>query len=93
MAVQLFLNNTEVIADSSQVIKIVKENPYITQSDSYTLDVSLPLDILQNRIFFGNLQRLDTTKSNTEYDARLSTHRTVHGEPGEDTDSCRCVCP
>lgn len=69
--VRLYLNNQEVIVDSSSSVKITRENPYITQSDSYTLDVSLPLSILQNRVFFGNIQRLDTTKSNTEIDARL----------------------
>lgn len=69
--VKLFLENTEVIIDSTQSIKVTKENPYLTQSESYTLDVSLPLSILQNRQFFGNMQRIDTTKSNREYSARL----------------------
>lgn len=69
--VKLFLDNTEVIIDSAQSIKVTKENPYLTQSESYTLDVSLPLSILQNRQFFGNMQRIDTTKSNREYSARL----------------------
>jgi len=71
MAVQLFLNDTEVITDSTQEIRITRENPYVTLSDSYTLDVSLPLDILQNRRFFGNLQRIDTTKQYREFACRL----------------------
>lgn len=71
MAVKLFLNDTEVITDSAQEIRITRENPYITLSDSYTLDVSLPLDILQNRRFFGNLQRIDTSKHYREFACRL----------------------
>ena len=47
MAVKLFLANQEVITDSSQEIRITKENPYFTLSDSYTLDVTIPLSILQ----------------------------------------------
>lgn len=71
MAVQLFLDNQEVIIDSSQEIKITKENPYFTLSDSYTLDVSIPLSILQNRKFFGSLHRIDTSKQYREYSCRL----------------------
>ena len=71
MAVQLFLNDTEVVIDSTQEIKVTKENPYITLSDSYTLDVSIPLTILQNRRFFGNIQRVDTSKQYREFACRL----------------------
>lgn len=42
--------------------KLTRENPYFTQSESYTLDVVLPMDILQNRQFLGNLQRIDRSK-------------------------------
>ena len=71
MAVQLFLNNREVSIDSSQEIKITKENPYFTLSDSYTLDVSIPLDVLQNRKFFGSLNRIEKSKQYQEYTCRL----------------------
>ena len=71
MAVQLFLDGQEVIADSSQEIKITKENPFFSLSDSYTLDVSIPLDILQNRLFFGSLNRIEKNKQCREYACRL----------------------
>lgn len=51
--------------------KLTRENPYFTESESYTLDVSLPMDILENRQLFGNLQRIDTTKSSNKYQCRL----------------------
>ena len=71
MAVKLFLDNKEIITDSSQEIKITRENPYFTLSDSYTLDVSIPLSILQNRIFFGNIQRIERMKEYREFASRL----------------------
>lgn len=77
MAVQLFLNDTEVIIDSSQEIRITRENPYITLSDSYTLDVSIPLGILQNRRFFGSIQRIDASKDYREFSCRLLSSNAV----------------
>jgi len=77
MAVQLYLNDKEVIMDSSQDIKIVRENPYFSLSDSYTLDVSLPLNILQNLAFFGPLQRIDKRKVCKEYSCRLLSGNVV----------------
>jgi len=71
MAVKLFLDNHEVITDGSQEIKITRENPYFTLSDSYTLDVSIPLSILQNRKFFGNIQRFEKKRDFKEYACRL----------------------
>lgn len=71
MAVKLFLDNQEVITDSSQDIKITRENPYFTLSDSYTLDVSIPLSILQNRKFFGNIQKLEKKRMFMEFACRL----------------------
>lgn len=71
MAVNLFLDDHEVITDSSQEIKITRENPYFTLSDSYTLDVTIPLDILQNRKFFGSIQRIEKTKEYQEFASRL----------------------
>lgn len=48
--------------DAGSGFKLTRENPYFTQSESYTLDVLLPMDILQNRQFLGNLQRIDCSK-------------------------------
>ena len=71
MAVQLFLDEKEVIIDSSQEIKITKENPYFTLSDSYTLDISIPLDIVENRIFFGSVNRMESKKTYREFACRF----------------------
>ena len=34
---------------SSGGIKLTRENPYFTQSESYTFDITLPMEILENR--------------------------------------------
>lgn len=60
--IELYLNKQRVYTDTSQDIKLTKENPFFTQSGSYTLDVVLPMDILENRQFFKNLQLLQTSK-------------------------------
>ncbi len=69
--IQLFLNGTEIVPDSSTNIKVIRENPYFTLSDSYTLEISIPLDIYGNRVFFGDIGRIEKAKSYAEYDARL----------------------
>lgn len=69
---ELYLNDTQVVFDNSESVKITKENPYFTQSGTYTLDVSIPMNCPENRLFFSNLQRLDVSKSGMKkMDARL----------------------
>lgn len=73
----LTLNGTQVFPAGNQTIKLTRENPYFTQSDSYTLEVTLPMDILENRQFFGPIHRLEHSK-------RLSTMTcllTVNNKP------------
>lgn len=51
--------------------KLTRENPYFTQSESYTFDVTLPMDIVDNRQFFLNLQRKDRSKQPPVMKCRL----------------------
>lgn len=71
MATVLFLNDTQVYPDGQQSIKLTKENPYFTQSDSYTLDVTLPMNILENRQLLGNLHRMERSKQPPSMTCRL----------------------
>ena len=71
MATVLILNDKQLFPDSGQSIKLTRENPYFTQSDSYTLDVSLPMDILENRAFFRNIQRIEASKRTQPMTCRL----------------------
>lgn len=52
--------------------RLTRENPYFTDSETYTLDVQLPADIMANRKFFGSIQRIDATKRNEKYKCRLA---------------------
>ena len=43
---------TRVYFDGSGTgFKLTRENPYFTQAESYTLDLILPMDIIENRSF------------------------------------------
>lgn len=49
-------------------IKITYENPIIKDRDAQTMEIEFPLDIHQNRLFFGSTDRLDTTKAERTFD-------------------------
>ena len=49
-------------------IKLTLENPFIKSSGDHTMQVSFPLDIPENRVVFGNINRLDVSKSKTVYE-------------------------
>lgn len=72
--VQLYLDGVEVVTSPNQTINISKENPYFTMSDSYSLDVEVPLDIPQNAKFFGNIKRKDARKHFKTYDALMTSN-------------------
>lgn len=71
MATVLYLNNTMVYPDSNQTIRMTLENPYFTESEAYTLEVTLPTDILENRKFFGNIHRMERSKQTEPMDCRM----------------------
>lgn len=71
MATILYLNDTMVYPDSNQTIRMTRENPYFTDSEAYTLEVSLPTGILENRHFFDNIQRIERTKRPEPMTCRL----------------------
>ena len=62
---------TKVCFDASNGFKLTRENPYFTQSESYTFDVSIPMEILDNRRFFQNLQRMESSKKAALLKCRL----------------------
>lgn len=67
----MYLNDTKVYPDSNQTIRMTRENPYFTDSEAYTLEVSLPTGIIGNRRFFGNIQRIERTKQTEPMTCRL----------------------
>lgn len=64
----------QVFFEASNGFKLTRENPYFTQSESYTLDVTFPMAILQNRRFFQNIQRKEHTKTAASMKCRLTVN-------------------
>lgn len=72
---------TRVFTSEGQSFRLTRENSYFTHSESYTLDVSLPMDILDNRQLFANMQRMDVSKNAVKMPCRLNVGNTpvLHG--------------
>lgn len=67
-----------VFFESSNSFKLTRENPFFTQSESYTLDVTLPMKIEKNRIFFQSLHRIDRSKNTMVMKCRLSVNHHMY---------------
>ena len=61
------LDGDKIYPSLSSNIKITRENPDLKDKGSYTLDVTFPMDIFENRKKFRNLNRIDVS----ELDPRL----------------------
>jgi len=68
---ELFLDGMPAAFMPSANFKLTAENFYFTKSSSYTFDVELPLGVEQNRRIFGNIDRIDVSKSTRTLTARL----------------------
>ncbi len=68
---ELFLNNKRVYFIGSKGIKMTKNNPYLVQSGTYSLEIEIPLDIPENLEVFGPLQRIEVSKNPVEFSARM----------------------
>lgn len=43
-------------------IKITKENPFLKDRDAWTMEISFPMDILENARIFAHINRLDVSR-------------------------------
>lgn len=69
--IHIYLDKTEVFPEKDTSIKITRENPVMTGSGSYTLDVNLPLSLPDNKKFFGDIDRIEKRKEYKTYSAEL----------------------
>jgi hypothetical protein len=69
--VELYINNKRVFFDNSKQIKITVENPYFASAKSYTLDITIPTMIFDNRKIFGSIDRFEIRKNKLSFPARL----------------------
>lgn len=66
--IQCYINNTPGYPDILSEIKVTKENPFVANGDSFTMDVNFPMSIPENAALFGNLHRMDVSKSGRVFD-------------------------
>lgn len=60
--IKCYINGKEAFPKLADKIKLTKENVLIKESDSYTYDITFPMDIIANRRIFTNMQRFDVKK-------------------------------
>lgn len=63
------LDGDKIYPSLSSNIKITRENPDLKDKGSYTLDVTFPMDIFENRKKFRNMNRIDVSLSNNDYNS------------------------
>lgn len=61
--IQCHINGEIGYPDIKSEIKVTKENPYLKNGGSYTMDVSFPMSIPENAALFANLHRMDVSKA------------------------------
>ena len=61
------IDGKKAYPSTSNNIKITRENPYLKKTDSYTYDITFPLDVMANRIIFGAVNRIDVRKKVQKY--------------------------
>lgn len=71
--IEHYLNGVRVYPSVEDDIQITAENPMLTDTGSYSLEVKYPLSIFENRDFFGALNRTDVTKKHTTWDVEMKS--------------------
>lgn len=69
--IQLFLDGHNVALNAGVSIKLTRENPYYSKSESYTYDLEIPVAVAQNRKLFGWIERIDVHKDPKPMAAKL----------------------
>ena len=62
------IDGKKAFPSATASIKLTLENPYIKSTGNHTLQVSFPLDLPENRLVFGNVNRMDVSKKRHQYD-------------------------
>lgn len=65
--INCYVNGKEVFPKLTDKIKITKENITIKEKDSYTYEITFPMNIAANRKVFGNMHRLEVRKGVATY--------------------------
>ena len=62
------INGHKAYPISTSSIKVAYANQYVTDDGEYTYDITFPMNILENRVIFKNVSRLEVKKNIAKYD-------------------------
>ena len=62
------INGHKAYPISTSSIKVTYANQYVTDDGEYTYDITFPMIILENRVIFKNVSRLEVKKNIAKYD-------------------------
>ena len=62
------INGHKAYPISTSSIKVTYANQYVTDDGEYTYDITFPMNILENRVIFKNVSRLEDKKNIAKYD-------------------------
>lgn len=62
------INGHKAYPISTSSIKVTYANQYVTDEGEYTYDITFPMNILENRVIFKNVSRLEVKKNIAKYD-------------------------
>ena len=62
------INGHKAYPFSTSSIKVTYANQYVTDDGEYTYDITFPMNILENRVIFKNVSRLEVKKNVAKYD-------------------------
>ena len=62
------INGHKAYPISTSSIKVTYANQYVTDDGEYTYDITFPMNILENRVIFKNVSRLEVKKIVAKYD-------------------------
>ena len=62
------INGHKAYPISTSAIKVTYANQYVTDDGEYTYDITFPMNILENRVIFKNVSRLEVKKNIAKYD-------------------------
>lgn len=61
------INGHKAYPISTSSIKVTYANQYVTDDGEYTYDITFPMNILENRVIFKNVSRLEVKKNIAKY--------------------------
>ena len=62
------INGHKAYPISTSSIRVTYANQYVTDDGEYTYDITFPMNILENRVIFKNVSRLEVKKNVAKYD-------------------------